>query len=47
MDWFIHNFRRPVLWRGHVITGLVVYPDGATILDEHGREVRWTYQRHM
>lgn len=45
--WFVHNFRRLVRWRGHVIVGLVVASNGVTILDEHGRELRLLSQRHL
>lgn len=47
MNWFTHNFRRPVQWRGHMIVGLIVSSEGVTILDQHGRELRWLGERHL
>lgn len=47
MGYFTHMFRRPVKWRGHVIVGLIVQPHRASILDEHGRELRWFPDRHL
>jgi len=42
-----HYFRRYVAWRNLVIVGLVIDANGAALLDEHGREVRWFHQRHL
>lgn len=47
MNWFTHNFRHPVQWRGHMIVGLIVSSEGVTILDQHGRELRWLGERHL
>ena len=42
-----HRFRRPVQWRNYVIVGLVAYPEGTAILDQHGRELCWLEWRHL